>query len=284
MGTIRTLSPAILTPEGFGTSHPNIAVRPMSAKTPELTRVGIVEDYAGGHPSVPPLRGRLSELDRAKAFWKKPRPRGRHRQSSYPERRESGKSAVLDRIVRSAKRRGFAIGRNKADEADQIAPMALLLLALRYGTHPLVSHQAFSDLAPLRDQPLWLIDQLIAILEERSMRTPILIALDDIQWADRLTLSCLRMMPARLAGSPIVWALSVRSEDRSLADVRVELTRDLVRVEELPLGPLDERAIAEIANFHLGGAPNASTHQSARARRRQSVSCRGTVARSRRGR
>ncbi len=261
MGTIRTLSPAILTPEGFGTSHPNIAVRPMSAKTPELTRVSIVEDYAGGHPSVPPLRGRLSELDRAESVLEETAATGQASSILISGTPGIGKSAVLDRIVRSAKRRGFAIGRNKADEADQIAPMALLLLALRYGTHPLVSHQAFSDLAPLRDQPLWLIDQLIAILEERSMRTPILIALDDIQWADRLTLSCLRMMPARLAGSPIVWALSVRSEDRSLADVRETLTRDLVRVEELPLGPLDERAIAEIANFHLGGAPNASTHQ-----------------------
>ena len=207
----------------------------MSAKTSELTRVGIVENYADGHPSVPPLRGRVSELDRAESLLEETAATGQASSILISGTPGIGKSAVLDRIVRSAKRRGFAIGRNKADEADQIAPMALLLLALRYGTHPLVSHQAFSDLASLRDQPLWLIDQLIAILEKRSMRTPILIALDDIQWADRLTLSCLRMMPARLAGSPIVWALSVRAEDRSLADVRETLTRDLVRVEELPL-------------------------------------------------
>ena len=137
--------------------------------------------------------------------------------------------------------------------------MALLLLALRYGSNPLVSRQAFSDLAPLRDQPLWLIDALIAILEERSMETPILIALDDIQWADRLTRSCLRLMPARLAGSPIVWALSVRTVDRSLTDAREMLARDLARVEELHLAPLDEQTIEEIAHFYLGEPPDAHT-------------------------
>ncbi|MGA7745641.1 MAG: hypothetical protein WCA52_01380, partial [Candidatus Aquilonibacter sp.] len=67
------------------------------------------------------------------------------------------------------------------------------------------------------------------------MTTPVLIALDDIQWADRLTLSCLRLMPLRLAGSPIVWVLSVRAGDRSLVEARETLTRDLVRVEELAL-------------------------------------------------
>jgi DNA-binding CsgD family transcriptional regulator len=207
--------------------------------------------------STPPLRGRLPELERACGVLEETARTGQASSILVYGPPGIGKSAVLDRIIQSAQRRDFAIGRNKADEADQIAPMALLLLALRHGSNPLVTRQAFSDLAPLRDQPLWLIDQLIALLEERSMKTPILIALDDIQWADRLTLSCLRLMPARLAGSPIVWALSVRADDRSLLEVRETLTRDLVRVEELALGPLDEQTIEEIANFHLGAPPDA---------------------------
>ena len=210
-------------------------------------------------PTAAPLRGRLPELERARDVLEETARTGEASAILISGSPGIGKSAVLDRIVQSAQRRGFAIGRNKADEADQIAPMALLLLALRYGSNPLVSRQAFSDLAPLRDQPLWLIDELMAILEERSMTTPVLIALDDIQWADRLTLSCLRLMPLRLAGSPIVWVLSVRAGDRSLVEARETLTRDLVRVEELALGPLDERSIEEIANFQLGAPPDAQT-------------------------
>jgi DNA-binding CsgD family transcriptional regulator len=207
--------------------------------------------------STSPLRGRSLELERASNVLDETAGTGQAAAILISGSPGIGKSAVLDRVIQSAQLLGYAMGRNKADETDQIAPMALLLLALRYGPSPLVSRQAFSDLAPLRDQPLWLIDQLIAILEERSMRTPILIALDDIQWADRLTFSCLRLMPARLAGSPIVWALSVRDGTRALADVRETLTRDLVRVEELRLAPLDEHTIEEIANVHLGAPPNA---------------------------
>jgi DNA-binding CsgD family transcriptional regulator/tetratricopeptide (TPR) repeat protein len=209
--------------------------------------------------SSSPLRGRRSELERAGDVLEETAATGQASAILISGAPGIGKSAVLDRIVQGAENGGFAVGRNKADEADQIAPMALLLLALRQGANPLVSRQAFSDLAPLRDQPLWLIDQLIAILEERSMQTPVLIALDDVQWADRLTLSCLRLMPARLVGSPIVWALSVRADTRSLADVRATLVRDLEHVEELRLAPLDERTIEDIANVHLGAPPDART-------------------------
>ena len=66
---------------------------------------------------------------------------------------------------------------------------------------------------------------------------------------------------ARLAGSPIVWALSVRVGDRSLVEVRETLARDLVRVEELALAPLDEQTIEEIANVYLGEPPDARTRE-----------------------
>ena len=216
-----------------------------------------MKDQIPGLMSAPPLRGRSLELDWASRVLDETARTGQASAILISGSPGIGKSALLDQIIQNAHSRGFAIGHNKADESDQIAPMALLLLALRYGSNPLVSRQAFSDLAPLRDQPLWLIDALIAILEERSMQTPILIALDDIQWADRLTRSCLRLMPARLAGSPIIWALSVRTVDRSLTDAREMLARDLARVEELRLAPLDEQTIEEIANHHLGAPPNA---------------------------
>ena len=61
------------------------------------------------------------------------------------------------------------------------------MVSLRSGPHPLLPGDAFASLAPLYDKPLWLVDRISALLEELAVHTPVLIAIDDVQWADRLT-------------------------------------------------------------------------------------------------
>src|SRR6476646_1908226 len=121
-----------------------------------------------------------------------------------------GKSALLREVVEQASRAGFKIGSGKAEEGDQIAPGAPLLVSLRSGPQPLLPGDAFASLGPLYDKPLWLVDRISALLEELAVHTPVLIAIDDVQWADRLTGFALRVLPARLAGFPVVWAVTSR--------------------------------------------------------------------------
>src|SRR6476619_6273284 len=121
-----------------------------------------------------------------------------------------GKSALLREVVEQASRAGFKIGSGKAEEGDQIAPGAPLLVSLRSGPQPLLPGDAFASLAPLYEKPSWLVDRIGALLEAMAVHSPMVIAVDDVQWADRLTRFALRVLPARLAGSPVVWAVTSR--------------------------------------------------------------------------
>jgi DNA-binding CsgD family transcriptional regulator/tetratricopeptide (TPR) repeat protein len=169
-----------------------------------------------------------------------------------------GKTALLGALVAEADGRGFVIGRSKADEGDHIAPMAPLLLALRTGKSPVLSDAAFAQLTPLRDQPVWLIDRIIGALEERALRAPLLIVVDDVQWADRLTLSCLRVMPSRLTGSPVVWLLAARDGSARIDTLMESRDTDAPRPQIIRLAPLDDASIEAIAEDRLGTHPSAN--------------------------
>lgn len=171
-----------------------------------------------------------------------------------------GKTALLDAVLSEAERLGYGIGRGKAEDGNQIAPMAPLLLALREGRAPLMSANAFRDLASLRDEPIWLMDHITGALEERAMRCPVLVAIDDIQWADRLTISCLHIMPARLAGYPVVWILTTRQTLSASDEIMASASHGL-RVESIRLGPLDQDAIDELAYDRLGARPDAHVRE-----------------------
>lgn len=170
-----------------------------------------------------------------------------------------GKSALLAAVAEQAVRTGFIVGTGKAEHGDQIAPGAPLLVSLRSGPQPLLPGDAFASLAPLYDKPLWLVDRIGGLLEELAVGAPVLIAIDDVQWADRLTRFALRVLPARLAGSPVVWVLASRATpDDALAEV-IAGTDGATTVTRIPLGPLTTADIDAIAADRIGAAPSAET-------------------------
>lgn len=165
-----------------------------------------------------------------------------------------GKSALVEAAVDAAAARGFAYGTGKAEESDQIAPLAPLLVALRSGPVPLLSGEVFQQLAG-REQ-LWLVDRIADALEQRAVTAPLLIAVDDLQWADALTVFALRLLPGRLAGSPIVWVLTSRPDAAGHSDdIAAAAGRDLA-VSRLELGPLPADAVAELVADRLGDSPD----------------------------
>ncbi len=171
-----------------------------------------------------------------------------------------GKTAVLDTIAERAIDAGFSVSRSKANESHQIAPLALLLLALRSGPSPVLSRKVFESLAPYRDHPLWLIDRIIGVIEDHASQKPLLIALDDVQWADRLTLSCLRIMPPRLAGLPVVWAIAARDPGPSTI-VAGSAESEVFEIHEIRLESLSDTAMERIAADRLGDAPTPAQQQ-----------------------
>lgn len=172
-----------------------------------------------------------------------------------------GKSAVLRGVVEQASRSGFRVGSGKAEQGDQIAPGAPLLVSLRSGPQPLLPGDAFASLAPLYDKPLWLVDRISALLEELAEGAPVLIAIDDVQWADRLTRFALRVLPARLAGSPVVWVVASRWVPSDPLEELIAGTDDATTITRIELGPLTLTDIDEIASDLLGTEPSAQTRK-----------------------
>lgn len=175
-----------------------------------------------------------------------------------------GKTAVLDAVGAQAATAGFLVGASKADEVDHIAPGMPLLLALRSGRRPLLSAKDFEDVGSLVDQPLLLVDRVSALLEELASSTPVFIAIDDMQWVDGLSRLALRVLPARLSGLPIVWALATRAGSGGSGGPTGEFSGGLfqgVAVERIALGRLDASAVLQIAEDWLGDVPTAGTRR-----------------------
>ena len=57
---------------------------------------------------------------------------------------------------------------------------------------------------------MWLVDRIASLLADLAARTPVLIVIDDAQWADPVTRFALDTLPSRLAGSPVVWLIASR--------------------------------------------------------------------------
>src|SRR5207245_3195736 len=107
------------------------------------------------------------------------------------------------------------------------------------------------------EQRYWLLQDVQTLLERAALRQPILLCLDDLQWADGGTVAALRALPARLASLPVGWVLAYRpGETRDdLARALEELRRG--GADRVVLRPLDARGVAEVAAGVLGAAPDA---------------------------
>ena len=85
-----------------------------------------------------------------------------------------------------------------------------------------------------------------AMLETAASATPILVSIDDLQWADGGTIGAFEGLALRLAGLPIAWLVAWRP-----AEIPPEVGEALGRLEaagalRLALSPLDDDAVAQV--------------------------------------
>ena len=167
-----------------------------------------------------------------------------------------GKSRLLAEAARIAAGRGVQVAAGVCDELDQVTPWAPLFRAL-FATSPVLMSEV--DLAPLRaltDQRLAVIECIRAALERASRLRPLLITLDDLQWADPATLLALGSLPAQLFSFPVAWILAQRPLPTSarLQSLTARLTE--MGAARLHLRPLDADAAAAMAADVLGTRPD----------------------------
>jgi DNA-binding CsgD family transcriptional regulator/predicted ATPase len=122
-----------------------------------------------------------------------------------------GKSRLLGEALLRARQQGVGTLSATGDALSQTVPLGMLLEALSGGTRALRDLEVLQELAVEPDQRFWLLQELRARLLQAAASEPLLIALDELHWADPLTLMALRALAPRLAAHPICWLLARRS-------------------------------------------------------------------------
>ncbi len=169
-----------------------------------------------------------------------------------------GKSRLLAEVTAIACSLGIRVGRSAADPSETIVELATLLAALFDGTEPLLDPGELSTLHARPEQRFWLLRDLQQLLERAALEAPLLISIDDAQWADSGTIAALRTLPMRLMGLPIAWVIALRPprEATPLVHALEQLKQEGAR--PITLGPLHDAAVANVAADILGAHPDQS--------------------------
>jgi len=168
-----------------------------------------------------------------------------------------GKSRLLAEVARMAGRLSMSVGRGVADPGDRIVQLAPLLEALLEGPAPILERDALRDARTSTEQRYWLLHDIETLLEQAAIETPVLICLDDLQWADSGTAAALRTLPARLSTVPVGWFVAARPGPAS-PELRGALDHlEQGGAERIVLGALDDTAVAQIAADLLTAQPDA---------------------------
>jgi len=167
-----------------------------------------------------------------------------------------GKTRLLGEAAALADEFGVRVGRGAIDARDQVVPMSAFVAALFDGPEPLADPGARRELHYAPEQRYWLLEELEVLLEQTALRAPVLLCLDDMQWADRGCLSALRTLPLRLADLPIMWLIAFRSVP-AVPDLRAAVASlDVISATTLVLNALDTNAVAQIASDIFGAEPD----------------------------
>jgi DNA-binding CsgD family transcriptional regulator len=169
-----------------------------------------------------------------------------------------GKTSLIEHAMSLARSGGVDICHCVAETGDAAVELAVLMAALFEGNEPLLDRSAVRYTHASGEQRYWILQDIQTLLEHAARSRPILICLDDLQWADSGTLAAIRSLPARLACLPIGWVMAYRPADpgSDLGRATAELFRN--GAAKTVLGRLDRTAVAAVAADVLGAVPGDS--------------------------
>jgi len=159
-----------------------------------------------------------------------------------------GKSTILREALVSAEARGLATFASAVRQQDIYAPLAPLF-------------RAFGDPTLLDGAPspntVAEFDQVMSRLERLAIATPIVVAVDDIQWIDRPTSMALTSAVDELTAAPVLWLFASRpvaggTPANSMLSWFAERA-----VASIELGPLDDAEVDQMIGSILHATPGA---------------------------
>jgi DNA-binding SARP family transcriptional activator len=206
-----------------------------------------------------------------------------------------GKSRLLAELTADAGRLGGSVLLGHAHESEQVLPFGPWVSALRLddtladrrfldglGAPWLAElarlfpelRDASQPVSPDPTDPLSLFDALTRLVRHIAIRQPVLVGLEDLHWADDMSLRFLSFLGRRLQDAPLLIVLTAREEelgDRSMlarALDELEAAGRLRRVTVPPLPPEDTAALVR----QLSGAAVGPAEVSRLARQVQEAS------------
>ncbi|HEY1715193.1 MAG TPA: AAA family ATPase [Solirubrobacteraceae bacterium] len=172
-----------------------------------------------------------------------------------------GKSALLAGAEALAEEYGARVFHGASNPSGQMVPLAPVLEALMSSDDPPVNAEVLRELSGSPDQRFWVLQELESGLEAAAVADPLVVGIDDLQWADAASLIAVGTLPRRLATHRILWIFVVRSGrpepaiDQALGRIRA------ADPDILDLRRLDDQAVDEISEDLLGGSPDGSLRE-----------------------
>ncbi|WP_264349322.1 MULTISPECIES: helix-turn-helix transcriptional regulator [Streptomyces] len=202
-----------------------------------------------------PLRGRSEPMARALSLVRSAQRHGSGGVILVSGPAGIGKSALLGEVCRQAGRMGVRPVVGQCDPIEQVSPGAPVIAALRAGREPLVAIEQYRQILQAAHEPLLLAERIATDLEAAAAAGPVLFAIDDLQWADRVSRFLIRMLVPRLLGLPVVWLLAGWENAEDL------LGPDHGHVEDITLVPLTATDLAAVTQDRLGHVPDERTRR-----------------------
>jgi DNA-binding CsgD family transcriptional regulator len=142
----------------------------------------------------------------------------------------------------------------RADEYDLDRPLAAIADALlrRPATD---ADERLAGLLAGEPSPFLVVDAIVASLEIRALNRPVLLVLEDLHWADPLTVSAIGSLWRRLGDAPLLAVLTARPYPRSAELAALVHDLDAAGERRIHLGPLAAEAVGALATAFLGADP-----------------------------
>jgi DNA-binding CsgD family transcriptional regulator len=163
-----------------------------------------------------------------------------------------GKTRLLTAAQVTAGTLSFRTGLGVAELGHSSVELAVLMEALFGGAESLVERTALGSHGGSREELFWLLQDVQTLMERAALRQPLLVCLDDVQWADAGCGFALRMLTQWLASLPVAWLIAVRP-NQGVPQIRRALAElATAGATTIRLTPLNASAVAQVAADVLG--------------------------------
>jgi DNA-binding CsgD family transcriptional regulator len=176
-----------------------------------------------------------------------------------------GKTRLVAEVVALAQRRGCRAFFGAAEPAEEARPLSAIRHVFGTKTAAVAGLAELLDAAERTAPPGWadpaidhrfrVTDMIVELLEDSAVRGPVLVVLDDVQWADMSSTQLLASAQRRLAGLPVALVATQRC-GAAPPHVTELVDRLAPQLRHVLLTPLADDAIALLAGELAGGAPD----------------------------